>query len=177
MSRIGKYPVNVPSGVTIQIQGQDITVKGKNGEMNAVISAEIEAKHEGEQILVTPRNKSKEARMLWGTWKKRIENMVIGVDAGFTKELEIVGVGYRASMAGSSLKLQLGFSHDVMYPLPEGIKVNCPSPTEVVITGHDAQKVGQVAAEIRAFRKPEPYKGKGVKYKGERIVRKEGKKK
>lgn len=177
MSRIGKNPVSLPSGVTCQIQGQDITVRGKNGELSAVISKEVEAKQEGEQIIVSPRNQSKEARQLWGTWKKRIENMVIGVDAGFTKELEIVGVGYRASLAGANLKLQLGFSHDVDFPIPEGIKINCPSPTEVAITGNDAQKVGQVAAEIRAFRPPEPYKGKGVKYKGEYIVRKEGKKK
>lgn len=177
MSRIGKNPVNIPSGVTCQIQGRDITVKGKNGELTAVISREVEVVHEGEQILVKPLNDSKEARQLWGTWKKRIENMVIGVNDGFTKELEIKGVGYRASMAGSSLKLQLGYSHDILYPIPEGIKVNCPTPTEVVISGHDAQKVGQIAAEIRAFRKPEPYKGKGVKYKDEYIVRKEGKKK
>ncbi len=177
MSRIGKNPVNIPSGVTCQIQGRDITVKGKNGELAAVISREVEVTHEGEQIIVKPLNDSKEARQLWGTWQKRIENMVVGVHEGFTKELEIKGVGYRASMAGSSLKLQLGYSHDILFPIPEGIKVNCTTPTEVVISGYDAQKVGQVAAEIRAFRKPEPYKGKGVKYKGEYIVRKEGKKK
>lgn len=177
MSRIGKNPVSIPSGVTVHIQGQDVTIKGKNGQLSAILSREVEVSQDGEMLRVKPLSESKTARMLWGTWKKNLQNMVKGVHEGFTKELEIVGVGYRASVAGSDLKLQLGFSHDVLYPVPEGVKINCPTPTEIVVSGADAQKVGQVAAEIRSYRKPEPYKGKGVKYKNERIVRKEGKKK
>ena len=177
MSRIGKNPVQVPQGVTCQIEGTEIKVKGKNGELSALLSKEVQVTFEDNAILVRPRDDSKQARMLWGTWKNRIKNMVEGVNEGFTVHLEINGVGYRAAVEGNALKLQLGYSHDVLYPIPQGIQIKCEKPTAIAIFGADRQRVGQVAAEIRAYRKPEPYKGKGVKYTDEHIVRKEGKKK
>lgn len=177
MSRVGKNPVSIPQGVTCHINGQDITIKGKNGELIAQTSKEVEVTQADNAILVRPRDDSKQARMLWGTWKNRIRNMVQGVSEGFTVRLEITGVGYRAAVEGSTLKLQLGYSHDVLYPIPQGIEIKCEKPTAIAISGADRQRVGQVAAEIRAYRKPEPYKGKGVKYENEHIVRKEGKKK
>lgn len=177
MSRIGKHPVPLPPGVTCQVNGQEVTVKGKNGELSALTSREVKVTHEAEGILVRPCDESKQARMLWGTWKNQIKNMVHGVHEGFTIRLEINGVGYRAAVEGNALKLQLGYSHDVVYSIPQGIQIKCEKPTLIVISGADRQRVGQVAAEIRAYRKPEPYKGKGVKYENERIVRKEGKKK
>ncbi|MBX9622000.1 MAG: 50S ribosomal protein L6 [Alphaproteobacteria bacterium] len=177
MSRIGKHPVPVPEGVTCQIAGQDIMVKGKNGELVAKASKEVQITLDENGILVRPSDESKQARMLWGTWKNRIRNMVQGVNEGFTVRLEINGVGYRAAVEGKTLKLQLGYSHDILYPIPEGIQIQCDKPTLVAVSGADRQRVGQVAAEIRAYRKPEPYKGKGVKYENEFIVRKEGKKK
>lgn len=177
MSRIGKNPVTIPQGVTCQVNGQEITVKGKNGQLTTEFSKNVTLTLTDNEVQVTPRDQTKQSRMLWGTWKKRIQNMVIGCSDGFTKVLEINGVGYRASVEGKNLKLQLGFSHDVLYPIPQDIQIQCSSPTNIAISGHDLQKVGQVAAEIRNYRKPEPYKGKGVKYAGEKIVRKEGKKK
>lgn len=177
MSRIGKHPVPVPEGVTCQIAGQDIVVKGKNGQLVAKASKEVQITQDENGILVRPSDESKQARMLWGTWKNRIRNMVQGVNEGFTVRLEINGVGYRAAVEGQTLKLQLGYSHDILYPIPEGIQIKCDKPTLVAVSGADRQRVGQVAAEIRAYRKPEPYKGKGVKYENEYIVRKEGKKK
>lgn len=177
MSRVGKNPVQVPQGVTCQLNGEEIKVKGKNGELSALVSREVQVIIEDNSILVKPRDDSKQARMLWGTWKNRIKNMVQGVNEGFTVRLEINGVGYRAAVEGSTLKLQLGYSHDVLYPIPEGIQIKCEKPTAIAVSGADRQRVGQVAAEIRAYRKPEPYKGKGVKYENEHIVRKEGKKK
>lgn len=177
MSRIGKHPVSVPEGVTCQIAGQDIVIKGKNGELVAKTSKEVQITLDENGILVRPSDESKQARMLWGTWKNRIRNMVQGVNEGFTVRLEINGVGYRAAVEGKTLKLQLGYSHDILYPIPEGIQIKCDKPTSVAVSGADRQRVGQVAAEIRAYRKPEPYKGKGVKYENEYIVRKEGKKK
>jgi large subunit ribosomal protein L6 len=177
MSRVGKNPVQLPSGVTCQIQGQEITIKGKNGELSALTSKEVLVTQEENSILVRPKDESKQARMLWGTWKNRIKNMVQGVNEGFTIKLDINGVGYRAAVEGSALKLQLGYSHDVIYPIPQGIAIKCEKPTSIAISGADLQRVGQVAAEIRSYRKPEPYKGKGVKYENEYIVRKEGKKK
>lgn len=177
MSRVGKNPVLVPEGVTCQLEGKEIKVKGKNGELSAVLSKDVDVTHEGNSILVRPKDASKQARMLWGTWKNRIQNMVTGVNEGFTIHLEINGVGYRAAVEGNTLKLQLGYSHDILYPIPAGIEIKCEKPTSVAISGADRQRVGQVAAEIRAYRKPEPYKGKGIKYEGEHIVRKEGKKK
>ena len=177
MSRVGKYPVPVPSGVTVQIAGGDLTVKGKLGQSSLALSSEIETTLVGSEVWVKPASETKRARMMWGTTRALINNMVKGVSDGFTTNLEINGVGYRAAVQGAILQLQLGYSHDVNYPIPEDITIKCEKPTAISITGRDKQRVGQVAAEIRAFRGPEPYKGKGVKYATETILRKEGKKK
>ncbi len=177
MSRIGKKAVVVPSGVTATVNGQEVAVKGPKGELKHVLADAIVAKLDKGRIEVAMREDTKEARALWGMTRTMVANLIAGVTEGFTRRLEITGVGYRAAVQGSSLQLQLGYSHDVNYPIPKGIQVVCPKPTEIVITGIDRQKVGQVAAEIRQFRPPEPYKGKGIKYAGEFILRKEGKKK
>jgi large subunit ribosomal protein L6 len=177
MSRIGKKAVTVPSGVTATVNGQEVAVKGPKGELKHVLADAIVAKLDNGRIEVTMREDTKEARAMWGMTRTMVANLMSGVTEGFTKKLEITGVGYRAAVQGSNLQLQLGYSHDVSFPIPKGIQVVCPKPTEIVITGIDKQKVGQVAAEIRQFRPPEPYKGKGVKYAGEYIHRKEGKKK
>ncbi|WP_026358884.1 50S ribosomal protein L6 [Aureimonas ureilytica] len=177
MSRIGKKPVAVPAGVTASVDGQTVKAKGPKGELSFVVNEEVLVKMEEGAIKVDPRDESKDARSKWGMSRTMIVNILSGVKDGFEKRLEINGVGYRASMQGKNLQLALGFSHDVLYPVPEGISIAVPKPTEIVVTGIDKQKVGQVAAEIREFRGPEPYKGKGVKYAGEKIVRKEGKKK
>jgi large subunit ribosomal protein L6 len=177
MSRIGKKPVQVPAGVTASVEGQTVTAKGPKGELRFVANDEVELKFENNSVTVTPINESKDARSKWGMSRTMIENIFKGVKDGFERKLEINGVGYRAAMSGKNLQLQLGFSHDVIYQTPEGISIAVPKPTEIVVTGIDKQKVGQVAAEIREYRGPEPYKGKGVKYAEERIVRKEGKKK
>lgn len=177
MSRIGKKPVPVPAGVTASITGQTVTMKGPKGELKYVVNDEVLIKLEDGTVAVTPANDSKDARAKWGMSRTMIENLVKGVTSGYEKKLEINGVGYRAAMQGKNLQLQLGFSHDVVYQPPEGISIVCPKPTEITVSGIDKQVVGQVAAEIREYRGPEPYKGKGVKYAGERIVRKEGKKK
>ncbi|HMK40536.1 MAG TPA: 50S ribosomal protein L6 [Methyloceanibacter sp.] len=177
MSRIGKKAVTVPSGVTATVNGQEVAVKGPKGELKHVLADAMAAKLDKGRIEVTMREDTKEARAMWGMSRTMVANLMAGVTEGFTKKLEITGVGYRAAVQGSNVQLQLGYSHDVSYPIPKGIQVVCPKPTEIVITGIDKQKVGQVAAEIRRFRPPEPYKGKGVKYAGEFILRKEGKKK
>ena len=177
MSRVGKHPVTVPSGVTVEIANRILKAKGKLGELSLKLSDEVEAKIEGGKVVVTPRSESQRARTLWGTTRALVNNMVAGVSTGFSKTLEINGVGYRAQVQGKNLQLQLGFSHDVVYPIPAGVNIKCEKPTQITISGADRQSVGQVAAEIRAFRKPEPYKGKGIKYDNERIRRKEGKKK
>ena len=178
MSRVGKYPVAIPSGVTVNINDAVVKVKGKLGELAFNYdNNNVEVKLEDGKIVVKPLELSKTARALWGTTRARINNLVLGVTEGFTKNLEIQGVGYKVQAAGKSLKLALGFSHEVEYKLPEGIQAKCSSPTEIEITGIDKQLVGQVAAEIRKYRQPEPYKGKGIRYKGEYIIRKEGKKK
>ena len=177
MSRIGKKAVPVPDGVTATLDGQQIVVKGPKGELTAVLVDEVIAKLEDGEVKVDPRDESKRAHAMWGLSRTVISNLIEGVSDGFTKTLEINGVGYRAAMQGSALQLNVGLSHEVKYPIPEGIKVECPRPTEIIVTGIDKQKVGQVAAEIRAYRPPEPYKGKGIKYAGEYIFRKEGKKK
>jgi large subunit ribosomal protein L6 len=177
MSRIGKKPVSVPGGVTASVDGQTVRAKGPKGELSYVVNDEVLVKMEDGSIKVDPRDDSKDARSKWGMSRTMIVNILSGVKDGFEKRLEISGVGYRASMQGKNLQLALGFSHDVLYPIPEGIQIAVPRPTEIVITGIDKQQVGQVAAEIREYRGPEPYKGKGVKYAGEKIVRKEGKKK
>ncbi|WP_417688764.1 50S ribosomal protein L6 [Roseibium sp.] len=177
MSRIGKKPVPVPSGVTATINGQTVSVKGPKGELSFVLNDLVLAEMTDDGIKVDPRGTSKSARSMWGMSRTMVQNIITGVSAGFEKKLEITGVGYRAQMQGSNLQLALGFSHDVIYEVPAGIEIKCPKPTEIIITGIDKQSVGQVAAEIREFRPPEPYKGKGVRHAGEFIVRKEGKKK
>ena len=177
MSRIGKKPVTVPAGVTATVGGGQISVKGPKGTLTMPLREEISYSVEGDTVVVKPANATKAARAFWGMQRTMVENLVTGVTEGFTKTLEITGVGYRANSQGKVLKLQLGYSHDVNYAIPEGITIATPDQTTVHITGIDKQKVGQVAAEIRRWRKPEPYKGKGIKYRGEYIFRKEGKKK
>jgi large subunit ribosomal protein L6 len=177
MSRIGKKPVPVPAGVTVNVSGQNVSVKGPKGELKMALVEHVLAKLEDGKIAVNPRNQSKLARSCWGMSRTMISNMMKGVTQGYSKSLEINGVGYRAAVQGKSLQLNLGYSHDVNYPIPEGITIQTPKPTEIVISGIDKQRVGQVAAEIREYRGPEPYKGKGIKYSTERIFRKEGKKK
>jgi len=177
MSRIGKRPVPVPAGVTATIEGGQISVKGPKGTLSMPLADDISYAVEDGAISVTPANDTKRARSFWGMQRTMVANLVTGVTEGFSKTLEITGVGYRAAVQGKNLRLQLGFSHDVDYAIPEGITIATPDATTVTITGSDKQKVGQVAAEIRRWRKPEPYKGKGIKYRGEYIFRKEGKKK
>jgi len=177
MSRIGKHPVTVPDGVTLEIAGVLVTAKGKLGELSAQLTDDVEITQEDNLIWVKPRGETRMARKMWGTSRSVISNLVAGVSEGFAKKLEINGVGYRAQVQGKALNLQLGFSHDVNFPIPEGIEIKCPDQTHIEISGADKQKVGQVAAEIRAYRPPEPYKGKGIKYEDEYILRKEGKKK
>ncbi|WP_142848551.1 50S ribosomal protein L6 [Telmatospirillum sp. J64-1] len=177
MSRVGKYPVVVPSGVTVNLNGQDLSVKGKLGEKALRVADDIGVRVEGDKLWVEPRNETKRARMMWGTTRAIVANMVKGVSEGFTINLDINGVGYRAAAQGQVLNLQLGYSHDINYQVPQGVTIKTEKPTSISVTGSDKQVVGQVAAEIRAFRGPEPYKGKGVKYSTETILRKEGKKK
>ena len=177
MSRIGKKAVPVPAGVTASVNGQLVSVKGPKGELKVVLNDQVLAKMEQGGIKVDPKDKSKLARSSWGMSRTLVANLVTGVTVGYTKSLEISGVGYRAALNGKALQLNLGYSHDVTYDIPAGIEIKVPKPTEIVISGIDKQRVGQVAAEIREYRGPEPYKGKGVKYAGEYIFRKEGKKK
>jgi large subunit ribosomal protein L6 len=177
MSRIGKKPVTVPSGVTAEIQGRKLSVKGPKGTLSLDLADEVTYAIEDGGISVQPANETKRARSFWGMQRTLVQNLVTGVSEGFSKTLNITGVGYRANLQGTNLKLQLGYSHDVDFPVPDGIEIKTPDQTTVHISGIDRQKVGQVAAEIRRWRKPEPYKGKGIKYAGEFIFRKEGKKK
>lgn len=177
MSRVGLNPVAVPDTVTLSVVGQIVTAKGKLGELSVNVVDEIQIIHEENLVRVKPRNESTQARAMWGTTRSLVQNLVTGVDQGFTINLEIVGVGYRAAVAGKELVLQLGFSHEVRHPIPEGISIKCERPTAIAVSGSDRQLVGQVAANIREYRKPEPYKGKGVRYENEFILRKEGKKK
>jgi large subunit ribosomal protein L6 len=177
MSRIGKKPVPVPAGVTASVDGQKITAKGPKGELFFVANDEVKVEFNDNAVSVTPVNQTKDARSKWGMSRTMIENIFKGVKDGYERKLEINGVGYRAAMQGKNLQLALGFSHDVVYEAPEGITIAVPKPTEIIVSGINKQQVGQVAAEIREYRGPEPYKGKGVKYAEERIVRKEGKKK
>ena len=177
MSRIGKVPVPVPAGVTASIEGGQLSVKGPKGTLTLQMRDEISYQVEGDGIIVKPANETKAARAFWGMQRTLVQNLVTGVTDGFTRTLEITGVGYRAAMQGKNLRLQLGYSHDVNVEVPADLTVVTPDPTTVVISGSDAQRVGQLAAEIRQWRKPEPYKGKGIKYRGEFIFRKEGKKK
>ncbi|MWD26588.1 50S ribosomal protein L6 [Aquicoccus sp. SCR17] len=177
MSRIGKRPVELPSGVTASVSGQTVEVKGPKGTRSFTATDDVTIGVEDNSVTVTPRGKSKRARQQWGMSRTQVQNLVQGVTDGFKKELEITGVGYRAQVQGNILKLNLGLSHDVDFPIPDGVTVQAPKPTEVTIEGIDQQLVGQVAANIREWRAPEPYKGKGIRYKGEYIFRKEGKKK
>ena len=177
MSRVGKYPVAIPDGVDVAVSGHEVTVKGKLGELAAVLTPDVDITVADGQVTVAPRDQGKRARAMWGTSRSIINNMITGVCEGFKVELEIQGVGYRAAVEGKDLVLQLGFSHDIHYPVPEGISIACERPTHIAVSGIDRQRVGQVAAEIRAFRKPEPYKGKGIRYVDEWVRRKEGNKK
>jgi large subunit ribosomal protein L6 len=177
MSRIGKKPVTIPSGVTATVEGQTVKMKGPKGQLQFVVHDDVEVKFENGAVKVAPRVKTNRAQAMYGTARAQVANLVAGVTRGFEKRLEINGVGYRATLQGKNLQLALGYSHDVVFPIPEGIAITVPKPTEIVIVGNDSQRVGQVAAEIRSYRPPEPYKGKGVKYVDEFIFRKEGKKK
>jgi large subunit ribosomal protein L6 len=177
MSRIGKEPVAIPQGVTVDLAGDTLTAKGRLGTLSLVVTNEVTATVADDAVTIAPKDESKRARAMWGTTRALVNNMVTGVADGFTRNLEINGVGYRAAVQGSTLNLQLGYSHDVNYPIPSDVKITCERPTAITISGADRQRVGQVAAEIRSFRPPEPYKGKGIKYSNETIRRKEGKKK
>jgi len=177
MSRIGKKSVAVPSGVTVSLEGIDLSVKGPKGELAMSFVPEVEVTFENNEISVNPVDQTKRARSMWGMQRTLVANMIEGVTNGFSKKLELNGVGYRAQMKGAALNLQLGFSHDINFPVPEGVKIETPDQTTIIVSGTDKQLVGETAAQIREYRKPEPYKGKGVKYEGEYIFRKEGKKK
>src|ERR1700694_4946905 len=177
MSRVGKKVVAIPSGVTANVEGQTVKVKGPKGAVQVVLHDDVTAKMDKATVKLEPRSETKRARSMWGTSRTLVNNLIAGVTKGYEKKLEITGVGYRAALQGKNLQLALGYSHDVVYAIPEGIAITVPKPTEIVIAGNDIQRVGQVAAEIRSYRPPEPYKGKGVKYSDEFIFRKEGKKK
>ena len=177
MSRIGKLPVTVASGVKVALAGQQVTVTGSKGTLKAELPREVVVSLDGDKVWVKPANDGQRARAMWGLSRTLVNNMVIGASEGYTVELEMNGVGYKAAIQGQKLNLALGFSHDINYAIPQGITITAPKPTQLIISGADKQKVGQVAAEIRKYRKPEPYKGKGIKYSDEKIRRKEGKKK
>ena len=177
MSRVGKHPVPIPDGTEVKVEGQSVSVKGKRGQASISLPSEVEITHDGNVITIKPRSESVRARTMWGTSRSLVNNLVVGVTDGFTKTLDITGVGYRAAVQGKSLNLQLGYSHDINYPIPEGIDIKCEGNNRIIVSGFDKQRVGQVSAEIRQFRKPEPYKGKGIRYSDEQIIRKEGKKK
>ena len=177
MSRVGKYPVEIPAGVTVAIAGGVLTAKGKLGELKLPLTDHVETTVDGNKVTVAPRGNAAQARMMWGTTRALVASMVKGVSTGYEKSMEITGTGYRAAVQGNNLVLNLGFSHDVVYPIPAGIKITCERPTAIKVEGTDKRLVGQVCAEIRAWRPPEPYKGKGIRYSDEFILRKEGKKK
>ena len=177
MSRIGKNPINVPEGVSLEIEGVVVKARGKLGELTVSLTDDIEVTQKDKLIWVKPKNSSKESQKMWGTSQSIISNLVLGVSEGFHRKLELNGVGYRAQIQGTTLNMQLGFSEDINFPIPEGVEIRCSDQTHIDVFGADKQKVGQVAAEIRAYRRPEPYKGKGIKYEDEYILRKEGKKK
>ena len=177
MSRIGKKPVAIPAGVTVSLDGTDLSIKGPKGELSMSFVPEVTVSHEDDKIVILPVGETKRARSMWGMQRSMVNNIIEGVTSGFSKKLGLQGVGYRAQMKGSSLNLQLGFSHDVNFPVPEGIKIETPDQTTIVVSGINKQLVGETAAKIREYRKPEPYKGKGIRYDGEYVFRKEGKKK
>lgn len=177
MSRIGQNPIFIPADVDINLAGQVVTANGKLGELSITLVDEILITKDGNSLLIRPRDKSKRARTMWGTSRSLVQNIVTGVHSGFTVNMDIVGVGYRAAVQGTNLVLQLGFSHEVQFPIPSDIQISCERPTSISISGADKQKVGHIASQIRGLRPPEPYKGKGVRYANEFILRKEGKKK
>ena len=177
MSRVGKNPVAVPTGVEVRLADNTFSAKGKLGELRLAISDQVETRIEDGKVWVKLANDSKQARMMWGTTRNLVRNLITGVSQGYSRSLEISGVGYRAAVQGKNLQLQLGYSHDVVFPIPADVTIKCDKPTSITVSGADKQRVGQIAAEIRSFRKPEPYKGKGIKYSDETILRKEGKKK
>ena len=177
MSRVGKYPVEIPQGVQVAIAGRLLTAKGRLGELKLELTDHVEAVIEDSKVTVKPRTEERQARMMWGTTRALVASMVKGVSSGYEKSMEISGTGYRAAVQGKNLELSLGYSHPVVYPIPDGIKITCERPTAIKVEGIDKRLVGQVAAEIRGFRPPEPYKGKGVRYTTEQVRRKEGKKK
>ncbi len=177
MSRVGKKPVEVPSGVTATVNGQEVKVKGPKGEQTHRVADGIDVSLDKNKIVLKPRETTDHARAQWGLHRTLVNNIVNGVSKGYSQQLEIAGVGFRAAVQGKNLQLQLGYSHDVIYPIPQGIDIKCEKPTLILVSGNSKREVGQVAAEIREFRKPEPYKGKGIKYAEEKIRRKEGKKK
>jgi large subunit ribosomal protein L6 len=177
MSRIGKNPVAIPEGVAVNLAGQMLTAKGRLGTLSLIVSNEVTATITDGVVTIAPNSETKRARAMWGTVRALVNNMVTGVATGFTRNLDINGVGYRAAVQGNTLTLQLGYSHEIPYPIPKDVQITCERPTAITVSGADRQRVGQVAAEIRAFRPPEPYKGKGVKYRDETVRRKEGKKK
>ena len=177
MSRIGKNPIEVPDGVEVQISGRTVTAKGPFGERSLTVGQEVDLALEDRLLWIKPRDASKRGRAMWGTSRSLVNGLIAGIHQGFTINLSIVGVGYRAAVEESSLNLQLGYSHDIRYPIPDGVTITCERPTSISISGADKQQVGQIAAEVRAFRKPEPYKGKGIRYVGEYVRQKEGKKK
>jgi len=177
MSRIGKHPVAIPEGVSVDLAGQILTAKGRLETLSLAVTNEVTATIADGAVTIAPKDDSKRARAMWGTTRALVNNMVTGVATGFTRNLDINGVGYRAAVQGRNLTLQLGYSHDVVYPIPQDVQIACERPTTIAVSGADRQRVGQVAAEIRSFRPPEPYKGKGIKYRDETVRRKEGKKK
>jgi large subunit ribosomal protein L6 len=177
MSRIGQHPVPIPSGVEVQLSGQTLTTEGRLGSLSLVVSNEVTASITDGTVTIAPKSDTKQSRAMWGTTRALVSNMVTGVSTGFSKNLEIVGVGYRAAVQGNTLNLQLGYSHDIPFPIPADVRIACERPTVVTVSGADRQRVGQVAAEIRSYRPPEPYKGKGIRYVNETVRRKEGKKK
>jgi len=177
MSRVGKYPVPIPAGVQVTLAGRTLKAKGKLGELSLELTDSVDVEIRANEVAVNPRGGDRRAKTLWGTTRSLVNGMVKGVSAGYSKTMEINGTGYRAAMQGSELVMNLGYSHEIRYKAPDGIKITCEKPTSIKVEGFDKQRVGQVAAEIRAYRGPEPYKGKGIKYEGEQILRKEGKKK
>ncbi|MCY4052521.1 MAG: 50S ribosomal protein L6 [Hyphomicrobiales bacterium] len=177
MSRIGKKPVPVPEGVEVRVNGNVVEAKGKNGSGSLELLDSVTLEQGEGELRLAPRDDSMRSRSMWGMQRTLLDNLLVGVSSGFSKTLLLNGVGYRAEMRGKELRMQLGFSHDILYPVPEGIEIKCPRPVEIIVSGRDRQRVGQVAANLRAYRPPEPYKGKGVRYSDETIMRKEGKKK
>ena len=177
MSRIGKHPVRIPSDVEVLLSGQTLTAKGRLGTLNLVVSNEVDASIADGTVTITPKSDAKQSRAMWGTTRALVSNMVTGVSMGFSVNLEITGVGYRAQVQGNTLNLQLGYSHDIPFPIPGDVRITCERPTIITVSGADRQRVGQIAADIRAYRPPEPYKGKGIRYATENVRRKEGKKK